>query len=119
MSVNAAANALSQSEQPPTEPEVTEAAPEPQPVEAQEQTEAVETEVTEPEGQPEPEVELITVKVKGEEKQVTLEELRNGYMRNEDYTSNNNALRERDEALTAKEQEVDALLADREASLLP
>ena len=68
----------------------------------------------EPEGSPD----LITVKVNGEEIEVTLEELRNGYSRQSDYTRKSQELAERRKNIEALEQEI---TAEREqyAELLP
>ena len=68
----------------------------------------------EPEGSPD----LITVKVNGEEIEVTLEELRNGYSRQSDYTRKSQELAERRKQIEALESEI---TAEREqyAELLP
>lgn len=62
--------------------------------------------------------ELYTVKVNGEEVQVTLDELRNGYSRQSDYTRKSQELSERRKQIEALEQEISA---EREqyAELLP
>ena len=70
------------------------------------------------EEEPESSPDLITVKVNGEEIEVTLEELRNGYSRQSDYTRKSQELAERRKNIEALEQEI---TAEREqyAELLP
>lgn len=48
----------------------------------------------------------VKVKVDGEEKEVTFDELRNGYSRTEDYTRKTQALAEQRQQLTSQEQQV-------------
>lgn len=64
------------------------------------------------------EPELYTVKVNGEEIQVTLDELRNGYSRQSDYTRKSQEIAERRKAIEAMEAEISAERAQY-AELLP
>ena len=52
------------------------------------------------------------VKVQGEEKEVTLEDLRKGYMMESDYRIKTSEVSKQKEALTAKQAEIDSQLAD-------
>lgn len=68
--------------------------------------------------EPDQQAELYTVKVNGEEIQVTLEELRNGYSRQSDYTRKSQEIAERRKAIEAMESEISAERAQY-AELLP
>jgi len=81
----------------PTEEETEQAAP------------AVESDESEPEGDDEP---RYSVKVGGEEKEVTLEELRKGYMMGADYTRKTMELSEQRKQAEAKLADIDQRLSD-------
>ena len=81
-----------------------EPAPEP------EETPETPPEVEESEDQPETEVELFTVKVNGEDQEVTLEDLRKGYMLESDYRKKTTDLAEQRKSLETKGSEVDQQL---------
>jgi hypothetical protein len=102
-------------EQPETaevEPE-GEATPEPESIEV----ETEETPEVEPEGDTEPEETKYTVKVNGEEQEVTLEDMRLGYMREADYRRKTSEVaRSRDE-VKAKEDTLSSKLDDAESLL--
>lgn len=99
-------NALKADDQPATEADSVDPAPEP------EQTETVEAPDPEAEALPEPEVELFMVKVQGDEYEVTMDELLNGYMRGKDYEINNRKAREANEAVEAKLADIDQRLSE-------
>jgi hypothetical protein len=68
--------------------------------------------------EPDQQAELYTVKVNGEEIQVTLDELLNGYSRQSDYTRKSQEIAERRKAIEAMESEISAERAQY-AELLP
>ena len=70
---------------------------------AEEEDEPQEDQVEEEESE---QPQLYTIKVDGEETQVTLEELQNGYSRQRDYTRKTQELAEQRKAIEAKQQEV-------------
>lgn len=72
-------------------------------LEAAEEDEPQEDQVEEEESE---QPQLYTIKVDGEETQVTLEELQNGYSRQRDYTRKTQELAEQRKAIEAKQQEV-------------
>lgn len=96
----------------PAAPEAEETAPEAQAEEQAEDEESAEEtaeEKTEDEETKEPEdAKLYTVKVAGEEVQVTLEELLNGFSRTADYQRKTQAVGEERKAVRAKEQALEA-----------
>ena len=101
-------NTLFQPEREPTLETVEEVALEPQQAV---EVEADEQPATEAQAQPEAvseEVETYAVKVNGEDLDVTLEDLRKGYMMESDYRSKTTQVSEKRKALEAKEAEIDA-----------
>lgn len=92
----------------PTDAEVVQDAPE---------TEEVEVKADTPEGDTQPETETYKVKVGDEEKEVTIEELRKGYMMESDYRQKTSEVAERRKASEAKELELDQRLAATEVML--
>lgn len=91
--------------------------------EAEEEDEPSETEAEESEEQDETEEQqeeqpqTLRVKVDGEEVEVTLDELKNGYSRTQDYTRKTQALAEQAKAVAAREQEL-APLRDQYKAVL-
>lgn len=75
-------------------------------------TDEEETQETEPQGDPEPEVETFKVKVNGEEVEVTLEDMKKGYMMESDYRQKTSKLSEQRERLEAREAELNGRLDD-------
>lgn len=77
-----------------------------------EQPEAEQIEPETPEGDTEAEEPRYKVKVNGEEKEVTIEDLRKGYMMESDYRKKTSDVSEQRKALEAKQVEIDSQLAE-------
>lgn len=107
---------LQSEQQPPTEEsnEVQQDSQEPEEQVTQEAaSEETTNEAKEPEGQPEAEeVETYKVKVSGEEVDVTLDDLKKGYMMESDYRKKTSSLASDREALEAKQADIDAQLGE-------
>lgn len=73
------------------------------------------TEAKESTDQPEAEVERYTVKVGEDELEVTLDEMRKGYMMESDYRKKTSEVAEKRKALEAKEADIDSRLAEAKA----
>lgn len=99
------------SEQSPTEP-TAEAKPEEDEVEAQAEPEVEDPETLETDGDTE---DLYTVKVNGEEKQVTLEELQKGYMMESDYRQKTSQVSEKRKAIEAQQAQLEKTLDEARA----
>ena len=91
----------------------TDATPE---TESDELIETPDTDEAEPSGDDEQpdEQPRFTVKLAGKEIEVTLDELRNGYQRQQDYTAKTMALAEREKEITARVQKYDGYLSQSE-----
>lgn len=76
------------------------------------QPEAKQVELETPEGDTEADEPRYKVKVNGEEKEVTIEDLRKGYMMESDYRKKTSDVSEQRKALEAKQVEIDSQLAE-------
>ena len=93
--------------------------PEPTAPTESENVETVETATTEetPQGDTQSEEARYTVKVDGEEREVSLEDMRKGYMMESDYRKKTSEVSERKQALERKESEIDDQLAQAQSLL--